>query len=99
MNILEFIRQGGKCKSAAGHWFHLTDIVEGEQYPIKGTLIHNNEPFKYEWAEDGTPSNLPYTHCLDLVPVIEVIKYKMVDKKELAKYDNIEDFKSACKTD
>ena len=92
MNLLEYIKQGGKCKSNAGHWFVLSGFDEGEEYPINGFLIINNKSYPYKWTENGIPHNLPYTHGLDLVPVIEVSSYKSVSKKLLSEYEFIDDF-------
>lgn len=91
MTIVDYLKQGGKCKSKAGHDFVL-DCIKYEKYPIKGWLVINNEEYPYEWTENGEPHNLPYTHCLDLVPVIPVTTYKMVDKKILLECDDIRDF-------
>ena len=91
MNLLEYIKQGGKCKSSAGHWFILSKIGTGE-YPIEGTLEINGKQYPYKWTETGIPHNLPYTHGLGLVPVIKVTSYRIVDKDLLKRYLTREEF-------
>lgn len=92
MNILDFIKGNGKCKSASGHWFVLTELVD-EWYCIKGYLeMENGFRFKCEWDREGVPRNLPYTHGLNLMPVVSITKYKVVDTKELEKYTSVESF-------
>jgi len=93
MNIADYIKQGGKCKSKSGHWFIL-DSIKYEKYPIKGWLLMNDGKYYYpcRWDEDGVPHNLPYTHGLELMPVIPVTTYRMVDKKLLSRYLTAEEF-------
>jgi hypothetical protein len=97
MNILEYIKSGGKCKSMADNWFILSEIEEGEEYPIKGFLVINGKSYPYRWTEEGVPHNLPYTHGLNLMPVVEVVNYKSINPKELSKYSNREDFEFECR--
>lgn len=92
MNILEYIKQGGTCKSKAGHFVRILQTDFEEEYPIKGQIVMNKFDYDCKWTKEGTPHNLPLTHCLDLVPVIPVITYKSVNKGKLSKYDNIDDF-------
>ena len=91
MTLLEYIKQGGKCKSKAGYWFTLSKFGTGE-YPIEGLLSINGEQYPYRWTEDGIPENLPYTHGLDLMPIIKVTTYKMVKKGNLSRYMTREEF-------
>lgn len=91
MNILEYIKHGGKCKSKSGHWFRLKEFVSGP-YPISGFLVINGKSYPYSWSEDGSPENLPYTHGLDLMPVIPVTHYKMVNKNLLSRYVTRQEF-------
>ena len=91
MNILQFLKEGGLCKSKAGHWFVL-DTINDEQYPIKGWLTINGLNYRYEWTEEGLPHNLPYTHGLDLMPVIGEVSYRTINKDILKKSDNIQHF-------
>lgn len=91
MNIKDYIKNGGSCKSKSGHWFVFQSIDSGD-YPIKGFLTVNGKNFPYSWTEDGQPHNLPYTHQLDLVPVVPVVSYKMVKTEALKRYNTIEDF-------
>lgn len=96
MNIADYVKKGGKCKSKSGHWFIL-DCVKYEEYPIKGWLLVNNGThyLPCRWTEDGVPHNLPYTHGLDLIPVVPVTTYKMVDKKILSNCDTMSEFEYA----
>lgn len=92
MNMLEYIRNGGLCRSASGHDFVLSGFEKGSKYPVKGFLLMNNYNYPCEWTEDGVPHNLPYSHGLNLMPVIPVVTYKMVSNQLLSRYMNIEDF-------
>lgn len=92
MNLLEYIKDNGKCKSASGHWFTLTELTN-EWYCIRGYLtMDNGFSFNCEWDREGVPRNLPYTHGLNLMPVVSMTKYKVVDTKELHKYSSVEQF-------
>lgn len=91
MNILEFIQQGGKCQSKAGHWFLLKEIGEDE-YPIKGWLLINRKLYYYAWTTEGKPHNLPYTHGLDLMPMLGRTSYEMISLDRLADCKDINDF-------
>ena len=97
MNILEYIKDGGKCKSFANNWFILSEIDEEHEYPIKGFLLINGKSYPYRWTKEGVPHNLPYTHGLNLMPVVEITTYKSVSASELLKYDNREDFEFDCR--
>mgnify|MGYP006301201215 CR=1 FL=1 len=92
MNLLEYVKQGGRCKSKSGHWFTPSEMPGNGEYPIKGYLTINGKSYYYEWTEDGSPHNLPYTHGLDLMPVIKVTSYRMVDKDILSRYMHLMDF-------
>ena len=46
MEMVEYIKQGGKCKSKSGHWFIL-DSIKYEKYPIKGWLLMNDGKYYY----------------------------------------------------
>jgi hypothetical protein len=91
MDVVEYLKQGGKCRSKSGHDFIL-DSIKYEEYPIRGWLLMGKFYYPCKWTENGEPHNLPYTHSLDLVPVIPITTYKMVNKKLLSECDNIEDF-------
>ena len=92
MTLLEYIQNSGKCKSKSGHWFVFKHFKLDEKYPIKGYLKMKDYDFPCEWTEDGVPKNLPYTHGLDLMPVVPVVDYKMVDKSTLSNYQYVQDF-------
>lgn len=94
MDMVEYLKQGGKCKSKSGHFFIL-DCIKHEEYPIRGWLLMDDFYYPCKWNENGEPHNLPYTHSLDLMPVIPITSYKMVDKKLLSQYNNIRDFEYA----
>mgnify|MGYP003338343288 CR=1 FL=1 len=92
MKLIDFIKDGGLCKSKSGHWFRLSGFQSGN-YPISGFLQINDRWYEYQWSEDGVPINLPYTHGLDLMPLVEEISYKMVNKNILEECENINQFK------
>ena len=94
MNIVDYVKGGGKCKSKSGHWFIL-DCVKYEEYPIRGWLLMGDFYYPCKWNENGEPHNLPYTHGLDLIPVVPVTTYKMVDKKILSNCDTMSEFEYA----
>lgn len=91
MNILDYILNGGSCKSKSGHWFHLDRINSNQEYPISGWLHINDNFYRYNWNENGVPENLPYTHGLDLMPVITITSYKMLTLEELSNYNSIKE--------
>lgn len=92
MNILEYIQQGGKCRAKAGYDFILDEFDFEDYWCIIGRLeTAYNYKIKCRWNKDGVPRGLPYTHGLDLMPVIPIVTYKMIKVETLAKYNNIDD--------
>lgn len=89
MNILEFIKQNGQCRSESGHHLVVQQLDSGD-YPIVGHLLMKDFQFPCRWTEDGLPENLPTNHGLALMPTIPQVYYKSIDKKHLAKFDTIE---------
>ena len=96
MKLIDFIKDGGLCKSKSGHWFKLTGFDDSE-YPIIGCLSINGRQYQYKWNEDGTPHNLPYTHGLDLMPVVKEVSYRMVNKSILNECECLGDFYNVTK--
>lgn len=93
MNILEYVKNGGVCKSKSGHFFVLNGIENGAEYPITGYLQMENYKYPCKWTENGVPHNLPYSHGLDLMPVISIVSHKMIDKEILSRYMTVEEFR------
>lgn len=92
MNIQEFIQQGGKCRAKAGYDFILDEFDPNDYWCIVGKLQTTyNYKIKCKWDKHGVPQGLPYTHGLDLLPVIPITTYKMIKLETLAKFDKIED--------
>jgi len=84
MNILEFIQYPStKVKTACGWNVTITEIVEDDEFPIKGTYSVEGVAFEgpCEWDVDGVPHKLPTTHGLNLVPFLPKREWYKIDKE------------------
>lgn len=91
MNILEFVKQGGKTKTAAGDFVTITDINENVKYCLSGQVHSKIYEYELIWDEDGNPSNLPCNHGLNLIAVVPVITYNVVSTDQLKEATNVTD--------
>lgn len=91
MNILDFIKQGGKVKAATGDDVTINSISPTATHCINGTIHSKVVDFQMSWDEDGFPENLPSTHGLNLLAVLPEVKYNVVNTKRLREATSIED--------
>ena len=93
MNILDFIKYpGAHVRTASGHDVTIDNIVNKDQFPIKGRVHHpTGVSLEYEWDLDGNPHKLPLTHGLNLRPFITKTIYVEVDKHMFKKASSFAD--------
>ncbi len=92
ITVLDFVNAGGRARTAAGYEFQLSYIAKDQPYPIVGYVI-NPAGVKslHKWDINGNPENLPLTHGLNLIPVVPIITYHMIDVKKLNEFDKVQD--------
>nr|QMP83178.1 MAG: hypothetical protein [Caudoviricetes sp.] len=97
MNILEFIQNGGKVRTASGQKVSIESYSSGDNsYPIIGFVFWpNNHKSKLEWNNDGQPKDLVTHKCLNLVPTIPITKHYSIPTSILKDYDNFEELISS----
>jgi hypothetical protein len=92
LTILDFVNAGGKCITAAGWEFQICYINKDIEYPICGYVISpSGVKSLYHWDVFGDPFDLPLTHGLNLVPVVPIITYHIIDIAQLSKFARVQD--------
>ena len=91
MNIYEFIEQGGKVKTSAGHEVMIRNLneVKNSEFHIFGEVYMAGTKFDCFWNKDGQPHKLPLTHGLNLRPYIPKIIYRSVGKEKFKSAKNM----------
>lgn len=87
MNILEFIRSGGRVVTAHGKEVIITTTTGRCGYPIIG-LVQDIRPYECQWDEHGYPWHLPTTHGLNLLATLPITSYRTLTKAELKTLDS-----------
>lgn len=92
MNILDFIKNGGKVRTASGQKVSIESFSSDTSYPITGFISWpNNHKSRLEWNVDGQPKDLVTHKCLNLVPIIPLTRYYSISNSVLKNYDNFEE--------
>ena len=92
ITVFDFLNAGGNCKTACGWDFKICWLNKESDYPICGYVVYsNNDQMMYKFDVNGFPEKLPITHGLNLIPVVPIITYRMIDMKEMDNFDKVQD--------
>ena len=92
ITILDFVNNLGKVRTAAGWDVNICYVDKDNDYPICGYVINpNGTKNLYHWAENGKPENLPLNHGMNLIPVVPITEYHMIDIKRMKDFDKVQD--------
>lgn len=92
LTILDFISAGRQLKTACGWEFEIRDINRKEKYPISGFVkAPSGIQMLYRFDEHGYPENLPLTHGLNLVPVINITYQHQINSRTMKEFTSVED--------
>ena len=92
ITVFDFLNAGGKCKTACGWDFKICWLNKESDYPICGYVVYsNNDQMMYKFDVNGFPEKLPITHGLNLIPVVPITTYRMIDMKKMDNFDKVQD--------
>lgn len=92
VNILDIVNAGGKLRTAAGWDVDICYVNKEVDHCICGYVSSpNGMKNLHKWDKDGKPQNLPLTHGLNLIPVVPITTYHMIDPKQMKQFDKVQD--------